>query len=247
MRCSLLKILPLSVAIHLFLAGTSVGAPTNHDRHEERISSHDAPVRSLGIPSTDAMTGRTAPEEGGRHVRHKRAILTPSNHPAPALIQRHNHIMDHLRLHPGGSPLAKRSLVGDLTVMGFRLIWDHADVIVSSALAYYRTTEYYANMTIIAGGEFGFGPTVQNHMITYGVFRLTFEIMVDAVAGMGREAFGDGGFGQFLREFAQVMQLITTVVVVGTYTILAWSAMTAVWITMIIVENADEPRLVTGP
>ncbi|CAD6588374.1 MAG: hypothetical protein ASARMPRED_003539 [Alectoria sarmentosa] len=74
--------------------------------------------------------------------------------------------MDHLRLHSSDSPLTKRSLASDLTFMGFRLIWDHADVIVSSTLAYYRTTEYYRNMTILAGGEFEFGPTAQNFMIT---------------------------------------------------------------------------------
>lgn len=133
--------------------------------------------------------------------------------------------------------------------MGFKLIWDNADVIVSSTLAYYRTTEYYANMTILAGGEFEFGPTTQNFMITYGVFRLTFGIFAANVAGLAQEiakGFPDG-IGQFVRGFAETMLVLTAGVTIGTYRVLAWSLTVAVWITMIVVENADLPVMVTGP
>ncbi|CAF9933425.1 hypothetical protein IMSHALPRED_009353 [Imshaugia aleurites] len=130
--------------------------------------------------------------------------------------------------------------------MGFRLIWDHADVIVSSILAYQRTSEYYANMSMRADGEFGSGPTV---VITYGVFRLTFAIVADAVMGMAAE-FAEllpNGFGEFVKEFALLMYLISLTVVIGTYTVLALAARVAVWITMVIVDNADLPRIVSGP
>lgn len=153
--------------------------------------------------------------------------------------------MDHLRLHSGDSSLAKRSLAGDLTVMGFRLIWDQADVIVSSTLAYYRTTEYYKNITMLMGTEFSFGPTVQNHIITYGVFRLTFSVMAGVVAQIASDIFPNG-FGQFLQEFAQVMLAITTVVVIATYRILAFSVTASIWITMVIVENANPRDMVIG-
>ena len=157
--------------------------------------------------------------------------------------------MDRLRLHSGDSSLAKRSLAGDLTVMGFKLLWDHADVIVSSSLAYYRTTEYYKNITILAGGEFGFGPTVQNYMITYGALRLTFEPIAEAsafIAGELAKEFPDG-FGQFMREFAGMMLGLTAVIVFGTYTILAFTVMFSIRITMAIVENAPMPELITTP
>lgn len=133
--------------------------------------------------------------------------------------------------------------------MGFRLIWDNADVIVSSTLAYYRTTEYYANMTILAGGEFEFGPTTQNFMITYGVFRLMFGIWANAVAGIAEEIAKEfpNGIGPFVREFAEVMLALTAGVVIGTYRVLAWSVTVSVWITMIVVENAYLPDMVTGP
>ncbi|CAF9934784.1 MAG: hypothetical protein ALECFALPRED_006088 [Alectoria fallacina] len=188
---------------------------------------------------------RGAPDGSNRSIRRRRDISAPSNHPSPALLQRHNHIMDHLRLHSSDSPLAKRSLASDLTVMGFRLIWDHADVIVSSTLAYYRTTEYYRNMTILAGGEFEFGPTTQNFMITYGVFRLTFGIWANAVTGIIGE-IAPNGIGQFVQEFAEAMLALTAGVVIGTYRVLAWSVTTAIWITMVAVENADVRDLVNG-
>ena len=188
-------------------------------------------------------------DAGHTHFPHKRDILTLSNHPSPALLQRHDHIMGHLRLHSrSDSPLTKRSLASDLAVMGFRLIWDNADVIVSSTLAYYRTTEYYANMTILAGGEFEFGPTTQNFMITYGVFRLTFGIMVEILGGIAEEIAKNfpNGIGQFVREFAELMLMLTAGVVIGTYRVLAWSVMVAIWITMEVIENAGLPDLVNG-
>ena len=119
-------------------------------------------------------------------------------------------------------------------------------MIVSSTLAYYRTTEYYKNITMLMGTEFSFGPTVQNHIITYGVFRLTFSVMANVVAGIASDAFPNG-FGQFLVDFAQVMLTITTVAVIGTYRILAYSAAVSIWVTMVIVENANARDMVTGP
>ena len=119
-------------------------------------------------------------------------------------------------------------------------------MIVSSTLAYQRTSEYYANMSMRADGEFGSGPTV---VITYGVFRLTFAIVADAVMGLAAEFVEllPDGFGQLVREFALVMYFISLTVVIGTYTVLALAARAAVWITMVIVDNADLPRMVSGP
>ena len=236
-------------------ASVSFSSPTDYNQRNERISTSNLPARSSSdLPNFHALTKRSAsPHDSSynnSHLPRKRHLLNPStHHPSPALLQRHDHIIDHLRFHSRNSSTTptKRSLTGDLTVMGFRLIWDHADLIVSSSLAYYRTTEFYKNMTILAGGEFRFGPTTQNFMITYGVFRLMFEVWVDAVAGIARELFPDGGIGGFVRQFALVMLGLTALVVIGTYGVLALSATVAVWITMVVVENADLPMMVTGP
>lgn len=242
-------LLSLSVSILLAIASISFPTPTNHDQHKSLMDIHNVPEQSLDISNHNAVTSMTPLDGANRHLRRKKEMFKPSNQPSPALIQRHDHITDHFRLHSGGSSLAKRSLTGDLIVMGFKLIWVQADVIVSSSLAYYRTTEFYKNMTILAGGEFSFGPTVQNYMITYGVFRLTFSIMAEAVAGAAQDIAREfpNGFGPFLYDFAEVMVALTAFVLVATYQMLAFSLHASIWITMVIVQNARVPDMVTGP
>lgn len=157
--------------------------------------------------------------------------------------------MNSLRLHTEHSPLAKRTLVRDLTVLGFKLIWEHADVVVSSSLAYYRTTEFYKNMTIIAGGEFSFGPTTQNFIITYGVLRLIFEPVAVAVTDIRDEIareFPDG-IGLFVAMFAELMLGLTAAVVFVSFRVLVWSVGLAWWVTMVIVDGREIPELVTPP
>ena len=168
-------------------------------------------------------------------------MLNPSNHPSPALMQRHNHIMDGLRLHAGDSSLAKRSLAGDLTVMGFQLIWDHADIIVGSSLAYYRTSELYRNITIRAGAQAA-DRTMLTYIITYGGMRLVFEAAYDAVTGIivGMAAEFPNGFGEFVKDFAETMLLLTEVAVLIPFIVLAYSAKFSFWITMTIVQIARD-------
>ena len=248
MRCSLLLVSHLVATVFLSIADVSLSSPTTHDHHKDPISPHSIPPASLDIPGPRAIA-RSSPARHDRHLRHKRAILTPSNHPSPYLLQRHDHIMDRLGLHTEHSPLAERGLVRDLAVLGFKLIWEHADVVVSSTLAYYRTTEFYKNMTIIAGGEFSFGPTTQNFMITYGCFRLLFEPMAEVVAGIADEIareFPDG-IGSFVAGFAEVMLGLTAAVVMVSFRVLVWSVTMAWWITMVIVDGREIPELITPP
>lgn len=54
------------------------------------------------------------------------------------------------------------------------------------------------------------------------------------------------GIGGFVRAFAEVMLGLTAALVLGTYGVLAWSVRAAVWITMVVVENAELPAMVTG-
>ena len=230
------------MTILLVIADLSLASPAYQDRDSNSIGTHNVTVRSLDIPDFHAVARMAAPKGGERNLPNKRDKLDLSNRPSPALIQRHHHILDHLRLHSASPPLARRNLAGDLIIMGFRLIWDHADIIVSSYLAHHRTTEYYQKLIIEIGTEFRHGPTVQNYIISYGVLRLTFSILAEEVA----RSFPQG-IGPFMQEFAQVMLLITTHVVIGAYTILAYSAMLSIWITMAIVNNGPEPGLVTVP
>ena len=226
----------------LVMVDMSLGSSANQDRHSTSISAYSVPVHSLTTPNFYPVARMAAPKGGNRHFQYNSDVLDLSNRPSPALIQRHHHILNHLHLHATSPSLAKRSLAGDLIIMGFRLIWEHADVIVSTYLAHHRTTEYYQKLIIELGTEFSHGATVQNHIITYGAFRLTFSVGAETLA----EHFPEG-IEPFIMQFAQTMLLITTHVVIGTYKILAYSAMASIWITMVIVENAPESDLVTPP
>lgn len=188
-----------------------------------------------------------APDGDNRHLQRRMDMLNPSNQPSPALMQRHNHIMDRLRLHSADSSLAKRSLPGDLTVMGFKLVWDYADIILSSYIAHFRTTELYRNITIRYGAKSA-DKTVIRYIITYGSLQLIFEAvanaMVDIAAELAREF--PFGFGEFMAGFAEVMLALSGLAVFLPFAVLAAGVRVSIWITMVIVENADLPNLVAG-
>ncbi|KAM0797568.1 hypothetical protein BDR22DRAFT_862746 [Usnea florida] len=254
MRCSLLLSSHSVAIVFLTIVNTSFSSPTNRDPHKSSISPHNIPPASLDIPDPQAIA-RSSHASHDRHLRHKRAMLTPSNHPSPYLLQRHDHIMDRLQLHTKHSSLAERGLVRDLAVLGFKLIWEHADVVVSSTLAYYRTTEFYKNLTIILGPEFELGPD-RSFVVAYGVFRLIFEPAADAVTTIYGEIFRDirdgygpfmAGIGPFMAGFAEVMLGLMESVIFVTFRVLVWSVTTAWWITMIIVDRGDIPEVITPP
>lgn len=104
-------------------------------------------------------------------------------------------------------------------------------------------------MTILAGGEFRYGPTTQNFMITYGAFRLTFEPVAEVVTGVAAEIareFPDG-IGPFVAMFAEVMLGLAAAVVFVTFRVLVWSVSVAWWVTMVIVERGESPEVITAP
>ena len=248
MRNSILQLLSLFVATVPFSAEISFGSPMtarNHDRHRNLIDAQKA--WSSDTANFNAVTRMIAPDGDTKHLQRRTDTLNPSNHPSLALMQRHNHITDRLRLHCNDPLLAKRSLAGDLTVMGFKLIWDHADVIVSSSLAHYRTSELYRNITILAGPKWA-DRTVQRYIITYGALQLVFSAVTDAVAGLAAEMAREfpNGFGQFVTEFARLMLTLTAIVVIGTFVVLAYGVRLSIWVTMTIIENAELPNLLTG-
>lgn len=248
MRSLLRPFLTLFVATFLLIAEISFASPTtptNHDGHKNSINAQKA--RSLDTPNSNAVTRMAAPDGDNKHLQRRMNMLNPSNQPSLALMQRHNHIMDRLRLHSADSSLAKRSLASDLTVMGFKLVWVYADIITSSYIAHFRTTELYRNITIRNGAKSA-DRTVIRYIITYGSLRLTFEPVASSVAYIAAEMAREFpfGFGEFMAGFAEVMLTLTWLVVLIPFTVLAAGVRLSIWITMVIVENADLPSLVTG-
>ena len=248
MRCSPLPLLHLFVAILLAITSVSLSSPSAHDQHKSPIETHRDLVGSFDVPKHDAVARVVAPSGSKGHFRRKEDILDPSDQPSATLSQRHNHILHHPRLHTDGSSLAKRTLAGDLTVMGFQLIWDNADVIFSSSFAYWRMTEFYKNISILARGDLILARAELTHIINYGSFRLTFTPVAQAGAQMVEELAQvfPLGFGQFVGLFADLMMLLTAVLVFATFRILAFSVGVSIWITMVIVEKAPLPHMITG-
>lgn len=235
MRFLVLPILPLLVATCLVIANISFGLPSNHGEHKNPINSQYVLARSRDTSDLRAVPGMAAPGVEDRHLRRKRDMLNPSNHPSTTLMQRHNHIMNTLRLHSRDSSLAKRSLAGDLVVMGFQLIWDYADVIVPSLPAFDRTSEFYRNITDM-------DPVMLvNCVFTYGSFRF----IIGNAGPIWAQQIAPNGLEEFVKEFARFMLRLTATVVVGTYRVLAFSARASVWITMAVVEHGQEPDVIT--
>ena len=245
MRCSPLSLLQLSVAIYLNITVVSSSSPSDHGQHKGPTDTHRDLAPSFEIPKLDTVARVAAPGGSESHFRRKRDILDPSDQPSAALYQRHNHIMQRLRLQSYGPSLAKRTLAGDLTVMGFQLIWDNADVVFASSVAYSHTTEFYKNTSILAGGELRLARAELTHVIEYGFFRLTFTPVVARMAEELAQTFPHG-VGQFIGSFADLMLLLTAVVIFATFRILAFSAGVSIWITMVIIENAPLPNMITG-
>lgn len=246
MRSLLLPVLTLSVATFLLSAEISFASPTtptNHDRHNNLINAQKA--RSVDTRNANAVTRMAAPNGHNKHLQRRMDMLDPSNQPSLALMQRHNHIMDQLQLYSADSSLAKRSLVGDLTVMGFKLVWDYADIIIDSYIAHFRTTELYRNITIRNGAEMA-DRTVITYIITYGGLRLVFEALATVAADLAAEMAREfpNGFGEFIAGVAEVMLALTTFAVIVPFAVLAAGVRLSIWITMEIVDNADPPHLI---
>ncbi|KAL8949077.1 MAG: hypothetical protein Q9222_004784 [Ikaeria aurantiellina] len=104
----------------------------------------------------------------------------------------------------------KRSLANDLSALALRFIFLQADVIVSSALAYYQTTDFYRNMTALLNQGSYMSPTVQTLVVTYGALKLTASYAQ-------RQALGRTLLGQILARFAEYMLDTFILVVVAAY------------------------------
>ncbi|KAL8712040.1 MAG: hypothetical protein Q9220_003736 [cf. Caloplaca sp. 1 TL-2023] len=114
--------------------------------------------------------------------------------------------------HDGSSSavFAKRSLVDDFSSSALHFIFLQADVIVSSALAYYQTTDFYRNMTALLGTGFHLKPTAQTIVLTYGALKLTASYAQ-------RQALADTLLLKVLARFAEYMLDTLALVVVGAY------------------------------
>ncbi|KAL9594290.1 MAG: hypothetical protein Q9179_005461 [Wetmoreana sp. 5 TL-2023] len=145
----------------------------------------------------------------------------------PSLRRRHDHNSSALEHFSTSSlDLAKRSLVTNLAALGLRFVFSQADIIVSSALAHYRTTEFYNNLTARIGTDFEISPGIQNFGFTYGVMKLAASFL--HTRGVTTDVLA-----QVLVAFANVMLKLCILLVVVAYNVAVWlGPNTWVWIRM---------------
>ena len=139
------------------------------------------------------------------------------------------------RAPSGLSSLSDRNLPATILIAGFQLLWQHMDIAVGTYVEHYRASEWYQELfKKVHSGEWGFGPTSQNILIGYGVFKLLLT-----VPGVGQELPAE-----FLETFAQYMlDIVAKTLVVG-FRIVIFSANVVVWITMQIAQEGYDRDLI---
>jgi len=128
--------------------------------------------------------------------------------------------------------LSNRGLVSDL---GFTLLWGTMDIIIGSSLAYYQSTEFYANISRNAGGKWRSRPTVHRLVITYGIFQLTFT-------SAGHILW------HCIKDLAMVLSLIVAGITFGTFRLVALATWATIIITLALVWDNNRPmHLISAP
>ena len=150
-------------------------------------------------------------------------------HVRPEHFRRHRAAMSQIRsLHPG---LAERNLLLQFSVYGFQLLWQHMDIAFVTTMAHYRTTTYYQELIRqLPHGEWREGPTVQNIVITYGVFKLMLTLQ-----GFSHEL----PLG-FVEAFAALMLNLSKTIILVTYLIVAFTAEAVIWITLALTAGHEQ-------
>ena len=149
----------------------------------------------------------------------------------------HNHV-SHSKAKNSLS-VSERSLLIDLTTTGFRLIWDYMDITYASYIAFYQTTESWANITADARGKWKAKKKVMTLDISYGSLKLSIAGLIDAISW------------ELVAEFAAEMLVLSRIVIFGTSKLILLAIGAALVITLAIagqvLGSIKSQQLVTGP
>ena len=238
MRCSISPVpFPGILVVPLLLSG-AIATPFR--------SSEPKDIAKVSYLSSEASSHNTSDNYLPNPVLGQRSLATRSlrsdvfttkslgsnfyhPHVRPEHFHRHDAVMYQMGyLHPN---ITERSLALGLTVAGFQLLWQHMDIIVAARIEYYRTTDFYQKIILqLPHGEWQGGPTTQNIIITYGVFKLVMTCI-----GLNHELSV-----AFVEDFANLMLALLQMVTIVTYTLVAFTAGWAIWITMAIVDGHQQ-------
>ena len=148
----------------------------------------------------------------------------------------HNHVSSEAEYNIS---VSERSLLTDLTTTGFRLVWDYMDIAYASYIAFYQTTEFWANITADARGKWKAKKAVMTLDISYGSLKLSIAGLIDAISW------------QLVAEFAAEMLVLSRIVIFVTFRLILFANWAALVITLAIANqvlgSVKPQQLLTGP
>jgi len=243
---TLLPIFFLSFTNLLYASPTSGYGAENAPSLQPRFAESQDNIQEMGMVSTrdNAPISNSVATSNLETRTQRRNLLDSSANPSRYLLQRHKHISNHLSRHTTHD---KRGFVTYLAVLGFTLLWENIDIVIASDIARLQQHELWANISAFANARRPSGPSVENGMtITWGLIKITMVIverpMAQAIGQIGTEL---GIAADFIEQFAMVMLQVIPVVVVGVFTVLAWSADLVIQVTQRIVGDRG-PGMITG-
>ena len=175
---------------------------------------------------------------------HFNDLMSLSNQESTTAAKRSANIYNHVGSLPGSKAgyslsVSERSLLADLAKTGFSLVWDYMDITYSSYIAFYQTTELWANITADARGNWDAEQKVITLDISYGSLKLSIAGITDAIS---REP---------VAEIAAEMLVLSRIVVLGAFRLVVFATSAALVITLAIAEQAlgtiKPYQLVTWP
>lgn len=153
----------------------------------------------------------------------------------------HSHLVWSTSRSKAGYSLSvsERSLLSDLTMIGFRLVWDYMDIAYTSYIAFYQTTELWANITANARGKWKAEKEVMTLDISYGSLKLSIAGLIDAISW------------ELLADFAAEMLVLSRNIVVVAFSVIIFATWAAMVITLAIavplLGTIKPQQLITGP
>lgn len=149
----------------------------------------------------------------------------------------HNHILHSEAKY--SLSVSERSLLTDLATTGFKLVWDYMDITYASYIAFYQTTEFWANITADARGTWQAKKDVMTLDISYGSLKLSIAGLIDAISW------------ELVAEFAAEMLVLSRIIIFGTFRLILFANWATLVVTLAIavqVFGSMKPQqLVTGP
>ena len=147
-----------------------------------------------------------------------------------------NRDLSYSRSHENHEQIVQRDLTSTIKVVGFHLLFQSIDIVVSSSLTTEHTNELYRNITFqLSHGQWRQRLRVKYLVIIYGAMKLTFSALSPQITA------------ELVHDFAYTMAEMGRTVTIVTFDLVAISTGAVIWISMQLAAGANpESHLLTG-